>query len=374
MMKDQFGKIEDQENFQKPKKRRFWLWFFVVVFVLAAAIGMLFYKANFTFSQMNSNQAGGVLPISEDAPKIEKDPDRINILLLGLRGPDDPNGGLLTDTMMVLSIRQSTGQVAMISIPRDLYIKMPTEPGKSSSQAMKEKINFAYALGEERAQGGGLAYAKVAVQSVTGLFIDHVISVDFLAFKDIVDILGGVDIHLSKPFIEDQQWIDSGDAGPSSAFFIKTEIATTSAGVIEKQKWVFEIPAGTSHLDGNTALYYARARYSSNDFNRVERQQQILLAMKDKALSLGILLNPVKIFELLDTMGKNVRTDMSLGEINNMIGLSKSLNFKNIRSKVFDTTPEGLLYATTSEKGAYILLPQGDNFDKIREACKNIFN
>jgi len=65
---------------------------------------------------------------------------------------------------------------------------------------------------------------------------------------------------------------------------------------------------------------------------------------------------------------------MSLGDINNMIGLSKNLDFKNINRKVFDTTPEGLLYSATSEKGAYILLPQGDNYDKIREACKNIFN
>jgi LCP family protein required for cell wall assembly len=373
-MENQFEKIENHGGLEKPKKRRFWLWFFVVIFVLIAVAGAFFYKASFTFSQMNSGTSGGgVLPISEDAPKIEKDADRINILLLGLRGPGDPNGGLLTDTMMVLSFKQSGGQVAMISIPRDLYVKMPTEPGKSNSQSMKEKINFAYALGEERRQGGGLDYAKVAVQSVTGLYIDYVISVDFTAFKDVVDILGGIDIHLSKPFIEDQQWVDSGDAGPSSAFFIKTETSTTSDGVVQKQKWVFEIPAGTSHLDGNTALYYARARYSSSDFNRVERQQQVLLAMKDKAMSLGILLNPVKVFGLLDTMGRNVRTDMALGEINNLISLSKNLNFKNIQSKVFDTTPEGLLYATTSDKGAYILLPQGDNYDKIRGACKNIF-
>jgi LCP family protein required for cell wall assembly len=294
--------------------------------------------------------------------------------LLGLRGPDDPNGGLLTDTMMVLSIKQSTGQVAMISIPRDLYMKMPTEQQDKSSQAIKEKINFAYAMGEEKKQGGGLAYAKVAVQTVTGLYIDHVVSVDFSAFKEVVDILGGVDIHLDKPFIEDQQWVDSGDAGPSSAFFIKTETATTSEGVVQKQKWVFEIPAGTSHLDGNTALYYARARYSSNDFNRVGRQQQILLAMKDKAFSLGIMLNPVKIFELMDSLGKNVKTDMGLGDINGLINLSKNLNFKGIKSRVFDTSPEGLLYSTTSDKGAYILLPQGDNYDKIREVCRNIFN
>lgn len=346
-MENEFEKINEKHLKEKPrKKRRFWLWFFISLLILAAAVGTFFYKAGFTFSQMNVNQGGGILPISEDAPKIEKDPDRINILLLGLRGPDDPNGGLLTDTMMILSIKQSTGQVAMISIPRDLYVKMPVESNKNSSQAIKEKINFAYALGEEKMQGGGLIYSKVAVQAVTGLFIDHVVSVDFLAFKDVVDILGGVDVTLDKPFIETTQFA---------------------------KEILLELPAGKNHLDGNMALYFVRSRYSTNDFDRARRQQQVLLAMKEKALSLGILLNPVKIFELLDSMSKHVRTDMPLGDLNYMISLSKNLNFKNIKGKVFDTTPDGLLYATTNEKGAYILLPQGDNFDKIRETCRNIF-
>src|SRR4030043_1752141 len=219
--------LEKIEQGRSKKKKRFWVWFFFAIFVLAAASGMLFYKASFTFSQMNSNQAGGMFPISEDAPKIEKDPDRINILLLGLRGQEDPNGGLLTDTMIVLSIKQSTGQMAMISIPRDLYVKMPTESGKNS-QTMKEKINFAYALGEERLQAGGLVYAKVAVQSVTGLFIDHVVSVDFLAFKEIVDILGGIDITLDKPFKETTQFA---------------------------KEILLELPAGENHLNGSTTLY-----------------------------------------------------------------------------------------------------------------------
>ena len=370
-MENTVENLNNRLDQKAPRKRRFWI-LSMIIFVLVAIIGTLFYKTSFTFSKMNvSNSGANVLPLAEDMPKIEKDPNRLNILLLGLRGPDDPNGGLLTDTMMLASFKISTGQVALISIPRDLYVEMPRT--SADSAISKEKINFAYALGEERKSGAGLTYAKAVVSKATGLYIDYAAALDFAAFKEIVDVLGGVDIYLSKPFIEDQQWVDSGDAGPSSAFFIKTETATTSEGVIQKQKWVFEIPAGTSHLDGSTALYYARARYSSNDFNRVERQQQILLAIKDKALTLGILLNPVKIFQIMDVLGRDVRTDMGLGEMNNLISMYKKFDFKNIRQKVFDTTPEGLLYASTSDKGAYILLPVGDNFDKIQEACKNIF-
>ena len=86
------------------------------------------------------------------------------------------------------------------------------------------------------------------------------------------------------------------------------------------------------------------------------------------------MLNPVKIFELLDVLGRHVKTDIGMGELNNLIGLEKEFNLKNVRQKVFDTSPEGLLYAATSDKGAYILLPVGENFEKIQEACKNIFN
>jgi len=342
---DEFEKIEEEYVSQNPKRHsRFWLWVLGTFVIFALIIGAVFFKTSFTFSRMNVNGSGGLLPVSEDAPKIEKDQDRINILLLGLRGPDDPNGGLLTDTLMVLSIKKSTGQVAMISVPRDLYVKMPTIDGQ---QSFKEKINFAYALGEETKSGAGLAFSKSAVSSVTGLYIDHAASVDFMAFKETVDALGGVDIYLEKPFKEETQFA---------------------------KEILIDMPAGKNHLDGNTALYFVRSRYSTNDFDRARRQQQVLMAMKDKAMSLGVLLNPLKIFELLNIMGKNVRMDMSLGQIEPLISMINSLNLKNIEQKVFDTTPEGLLYASTSDKGAYILLPVGDNFDKIREACKNIFD
>ncbi len=356
---------------QKPPRQRRWFfgaWISLLIAALVVVGFSLIYKTGFTFSQIQvEKQPAGLLPISEGTPG--PDSDRLNILLLGLRGESDPNGGLLTDSIMILSLKKSTNQVAIISIPRDLYVAMPGED-------YKEKINFAYALGyEKRGDAGALLYSKTAVSKATGLYIDHAVSVDHIAFKEVIDALGGIDIYLEKPFIENQQWVAGGDIGsPSGFFYIESENATSSAGAVKKQRWVFKIPAGASHLDGDAALYYVRARYSSSDFDRVRRQQQVLLAMKEKALSLNFLTNPVKIYNVLDSLGKNIRTDASMSEIRNLIALIPQISDQNIIHKVFDTTPEGLLYSSKSSAGAYILLPVSDNFEKIQETCKNIFN
>ncbi|KKT26981.1 MAG: Cell envelope-related transcriptional attenuator [Parcubacteria group bacterium GW2011_GWA2_43_9b] len=376
MSTDNFDKQEELEGFiREPKPRPRWRrfafgsWILVLVVILVGVGGSLIYKTGFTFSQIQTEKIDN-LGLTENmvTPMPAPDSDQINILLLGLRGETDPNGGLLTDSIMVLSIKKSTGQVALISIPRDLYVAIP-------STNTKEKINYAYALGfEKKGAAGALLFSKIAVSQVTGLYIDRAISVDHQALKDIVDTLGGITITLDKPFIEDQQWFDGGDAGFSSAFFIRTTMATSSNGEIKSQKWVFEIPAGISNLDGSTALYFARARYSSSDFDRVRRQQMVLAAMKEKALSLGVLANPVKIFQILDSLSRNVKTDMDADDFKNLISIADNLKTKNIIHKVFDTTPEGLLRTSRTDSGSYILLPQSDNFSKIQEACKNIFN
>jgi len=364
--------IEEARIKSKPKCywRRFALggWILFLVVLLVGIGGLLVYKTGFTFSQM---QAGGEdlgsLILNENMATPKPESDRTNILLLGLRGEEDPNGGLLTDTIIVLSLKKSTNVIALISIPRDLYVKMP---GKD----YKEKINFAYALGfEKKGAAGGLLYSKIVVSQATGLYIDRAISIDHAALKEIVDISGGITLKLDKPLIEDQQWINGGDAGPSSAFFIQTKTASTSSSSIISQKWVFEIPAGTSNLDGNTTLYFVRARYSSNDFDRARRQQLVLAAIKEKALSLGVLGNPVKLYQILESLGRNVKTDMPWEEMKNWIPLAASFDPQKITHKVFDTMPEGLLYSSRAANGAYILLPQGDDFSRIKEACKNIF-
>jgi len=340
MSDNQLEQLNQKEQLEekKPSKRRLFFGILVLVIFLIGIIGLLAYKTGFTFSQMSIDFKNntGLFP----SVQSEKDPDRINILLLGLRGENDPHGGLLTDAIMVLSIKKNTGQVALISIPRDLYVKMP-------GSEKKEKINFAYALGEEKKYGGGgIIYSKAIVSEVTGLYIDWAVAVNFKAFQEIVDALGGINIELDKPFEEKAQFAN--------------EIQLS-------------LPAGKNTLNGETALYYVRSRFSTSDFDRMRRQQQVLIAIKEKALSLGVLTNPIKIFNFLSVLGRNIRTDMEFENIQELLALFPHLKTDQIIRKVFDTTPEGLLYSS-QYNGSYILLPVAGDFSQIQEVCKNIFN
>jgi len=326
---------------------------------LLLAGGVLFFKTGRTFQAISLGandwqKAQDILP--EPSDTSSKDPNRLNILLLGLRGADDPSGGLLTDTMMIASIKRDTNQIALISVPRDLYIDMPNYP-------KKQKINFAYALGEERSRnGGGLVYSRQVISQVTGLYIDYVAAVNFTAFEEVVNELGGVDVYRDQPFSERTQWLYEGKEGKD--YWRKSASST----------WEFYVPAGSSHMNGEAALYYVRSRYSTSDFDRMRRQQQVIQALKAKAFSLGVLANPIKVYNLLGSVERNVRTNLTFEQIKGLLPLSNDIDFNNIKSLVFDTDADGPLYSSTSDGGAYIILPKDGNFDKVQQMCRNIFD
>jgi len=339
------------ENSTCNKKRYFWL--FLSIVLIIGFVSLLFVKTSFTISKViDWTGASNVLPFSEDLPDLpEEDPDRINILLLGMRGlEDEGDGKLLSDAMILASIKKSTDEIALISLPRDLYVKI-------WCTLEDRKINFAYAQ-------GGLDCAKKTVSLVTDLYVDYAVSIDFKGIEEGVDALGGITIELEKPFEESFQWSNEG-LEENDNWFIKE--------IEGEEKWVFHVATGTNELDGQTTLYYVRSRYSTNDFDRMRRQNQVLMAIKEKALSLGVLTNPIKIFNLLDVLGKNVKTDMGLDNMNSLISLAKDIDKDYIKKVFFDTSPEGLLYDTFINE-EYVLLPVGDNFDKIQETCKNIFD
>lgn len=345
------------DSIQPPKKyipnlknkKRVKLTVLILIIVILIIPVFYLFKTGMAFSKILTikNIAwekifGGKLPSSEYAPV--KDEDRINFLLLGIRGEGDPNGGLLTDGIVLASLKKSTGRVALVSIPRDLYLQMPGE-------ARYEKINAAYAIGYEK-YDNGLDYAKKTIAYVVGQYIDYATVVNFDAFEDIIDLLGGVTVYLEKPFIEDKQWW-CDEKGQNCR--------------------PFTVEAGEQTLNGEKALLYARSRFSSDDFDRARRQQQIIIALKNKVLSLGILGDPLKIGGIIDILSKNIKTDIGPWEIPQLIDLAKSAKTDSIIEKVFENTPEGLLYDTRIN-GIYVLLPTEGNFSKIREACQNIFN
>ncbi len=322
--------------------------FLIFVFFFA----FIFLKTSFTLSKISAGTEDDnkeliyLLPELDDLP--EETGNEFNFLLLGQRGEGKPFGGLLTDALMVISINKDSNKTALISLPRDLYIPLP-------DSRKRDKINAVYAAGYEK--GGvslGLKYIKDTVSRITGLYIDNVAVVNFEAFEEVVNAVDGIDVYLKEDFVENKQWWCDEDGQNCREFFL---------------------PKGNNHLDGETTLFYIRSRFSSSDFDRARRQQEVFLAIKQKVFSLGFAANPLNIFEILDILGKNVRTDMGMSEIKDITSYVKNnpVGLENLQSVVFDNKPDGLLYSRYLNN-QYILLPRAGNFSEIQKECRALTN
>ena len=258
-----------------------------------------------------------------------KEKDRVDVLVLSVRGEDEVDsadaGPLLTDSIQIFSYSKTSSAASIVSLPRDLYVMTANDK--------KEKLNAVYEYGYYHSNNS-LQFIKNRISQITGVYIDYVIVFDFASFKEIVDTLGGVDITLAKPFTETQQW-----------------------------GYSFSLPAGPNHLDGQTALYYARSRYSSSDFDRSQRQQQIMFAIKDKLVQLDFTSDPVKAFSILNLVRKDVKTDIGLVDAKLFIDISHAVDLAKIKRSVIST--DNLLYESRVDN-SYVLLPKGDNFNQIK--------
>ncbi len=374
--------------------------------LLLIAGGAFAWKTGMTLDKISQGDANIFKSLVKTLPGVEKTlsgetEGRINILLLGMRGEGVEGGGLLADTIMVLSIHPKNGEgdmskASLISIPRDLYVKVP---GRDEQR----KINAVYALGEERSHGGGgIEDMRTTVGEVTGLDIPYGVTINFQGFKDLVNAIGGITITLELPFEEGMQFrglekrcdgitytVPSGSyeekriqrkngtyyANPKRYPLCFEKMTTVAIAELECGG-NFKLPAGENLLDGEKALCYARARYTSSDFDRARRQQEVIKLIKAKALSLGTLTDFSKVTAMLDSLGNNVSTNLEAWEMKRMLELyQKAGDAGNINQKVLENSEEGLLYnpPQTKETG-YILLPIGDNYDRIKELFRNSLN
>lgn len=270
-------------------------------------------------------------PVDPDYIMPAQEPDRFDVLVMGLRGENDPDasdgGPLLTDSMMVLSYDKTTKKVSMISIPRDLYVKI--------DKNKKDKINVAYEYGYYH-KGGGINYTKELVSKITGVYIDKVVILDFSSFQKIIDEVGGIDIVLAQPFEEAKQW------GAK-----------------------FSLLAGPNHLDGQNALYYARSRFSSSDFDRSRRQQEVIFALKDKLTALNFWSDPIKTLTVLNSVRSNIKTDLNIWNATDLISLAREVGSSG-KVKKYVMTTDNVLYESRINE-SYVLLPKGDNFTQIKQ-------
>jgi polyisoprenyl-teichoic acid--peptidoglycan teichoic acid transferase len=267
--------------------------------------------------------------------KIKRD-QRINILLLGYGGPGH-DGPYLTDSIMLLSIRPSMHEAMMISLPRDLWVKIPALPRNGY---MMGKLNNAYAIGTDHrnypnvrsdwktATGGG-DLAAATVSQVTGQPIDYWVGVDFKAFRDVVNALGGVRVYV--PTTLDDPYFPAGE----------------STGMMHVR-----IDAGWQSFDGERALEYARSRETTSDFDRSRRQQLVMLAVRQRVFSLNMI---PKMLSLLGALQDNVRTNLRPAEMQQLADLAGRIKDQDIRRVAIDTS--NLLRSGYSNGGQYILQP-----------------
>ena len=248
--------------------------------------------------------------------------DRVNLLLMGIDRRPGEAFISRTDSMMIVSVDPETKTISILSVPRDLYVSIP---GRG-----RDRINTAFVYGSSgNNPEGGASLAMQTVAYNLGVPIDHYLMVDFSAVTKGIDILGGIDVYVPQA-LNDPTYPDM-NYGYDPLY----------------------IPAGTQHLDGETALKYARTRHVDNDFGRASRQQQVILAARDKAVSLGVGSLLTKAPSIYRQLESGVKTDLSLDQL---IALAKTVSEipkENIRNEVL-----GYDYVSSyrTELGAHVLV------------------
>ncbi|HVA24510.1 MAG TPA: LCP family protein [Chloroflexota bacterium] len=291
-------------------------------------------------------------PSSPDNPATQAQmAGRINVLLMGYGGGGH-DGAYLTDSMMVLTLDQQTKKAAMISVPRDIWVKIPY----SSTTGAFSKLNAAYAIGvddqgfpnkapEYKGAAGGGALASTVVGGILGIKIDYWVAVDFHAFRSVVDSLGGVDVNVEKTFTD--------------PLYPRNDDPTIDAG------WMtVHFNAGLQHMTGERAIEYARSRHSlqdGTDFGRSRRQQLLLLAIKNKALTPE---GATKVFGLMDALSSDFKTNMNIGQIRALADLAKTVDPAALQRVSIDNT--NFLVDAESGDGQAVLVAQAKSWLPLR--------
>ncbi|MBI4407345.1 MAG: LCP family protein [Candidatus Kerfeldbacteria bacterium] len=341
------------------------LWVIPVILVIIAAL--LAYNALPSIGQGNQtifNQLGSLVT-QYDTPVKGEAKDRINVLLLGIGGAGH-DGGTLTDSIMIASIKPSTKQVALLSLPRDLVVKIYDETDPDYWEG--RKINYAYVL-------GGMDLAVEKVSEVTGLTLHYYVLVDFSGFRSLIDDVGGITVTVPTSF-----------TGLYGAQELSTPCPKRNLYYLDDGPYcAIQFDQGTEQMDGERALIYSRIRKlapgsvhqdQGSDFARAKRQQQVLQGFKDKVLSAGTVLNPTKISSLTTDLDDHMIMNLELWEMARIFQLIGVVDPDSIINQVVDDSTDGLVHSTiATETGASVVVPNAGDYDysAIQKLAKTIF-
>ncbi|MFD4237273.1 LCP family protein [Streptomyces sp. NPDC058542] len=266
--------------------------------------------------------------------------DAQNILLIGSdsRAGDnrkygrDDGGSQRSDTTILLHLAADRKSATAVSLPRDLMVEIPSCRTSDDKETRKQFTQFNTAF-----EVGGTACTIRTVERMTGIRVDHHMVVDFNGFKDMVDAVDGVEICLKEP-------IDDKDAH-------------------------LELPAGRQTLNGEEALGYVRARKTlgdGSDTERMERQQQFLGALVNKMQSNGVLLNPTRLYPVLDAATKSLTTDPGLDSLRDLYDLVRGMRNVPTEQVQFLTVPRQP-YRNNVNRDELVEPDAGELFEQLRE-------
>lgn len=305
---------------------------------------------------------------------------RVNVLILGIGGKGH-EGPDLTDTLILASIDKNAKDVALVSIPRDLWV--PTD---------SVKINHVYAYGEE-AGGQGLESAANTVEELLGIPVHYAFRIDFNGFTKAVDLVGGLDINVETAFVDPKYplagkeddlcdlTIETEDRNGVEVQVVKdaTGSAIPLAEIDEKNDpflcryETLTFKKGPTTMDGTTTLKFVRSRHGTNgegsDFARSARQQKVILAFREKVLSQETLLNPAKILDLIATFGSSIDTNISDEQIPLFAKMVPKISGEKIRRIVLDTTrPQSVLEFGLPQNhgGQSVVVPKNNNWEELK--------
>lgn len=337
----------DDEELETTKKRhhrtkrlskKFWLKRAALSLSVIVLIGAGYLAAKLYITQKNLFRGGGSAPaLSQkvDINQLKGEGDgRVNILLLGIGGPGH-NAPDLSDTIMLASIDPVNHKSALLSVPRDFWVRIPNNGS--------QKINAAYAYGKQQSVAksendkakDAINRVDATLENVLGVPIHYHAVMNFKAFQQLVDAVGGIDAK------------------------VPAELAARETFWVEgtSRHYTLNVTAGQQHFDGMKALFFSRERNKDSDFVRSQRQRLILTAIKSKILNVGTFGNPVKMSNLLNSLGNNVYTDFSLSDLQRVYQIAGKIPANQIVSLDLVTAPHDFL-TTGNINGLSIVQPK----------------
>lgn len=329
-------------------KRRVWL---VLLFV---GLLLLLLTLGWGMAALRLSPSALIAVITKNATFLKTANNRVNITILGIGGGNH-DGADLTDTIQIVSLDVVSGDVVLISLPRDIWVP-----------SFKDKINAAYHYGEEKQPGGGLIMAKSTVEEVVGIPIHYATLIDFAGFVHAVDALGGIDVDIPESFVDREYPIagkENDECGGDITYACRYQTV--------------EFVQGKQTLSGERALQYVRSRHAEGDagtdFSRGKRQQLVLVAFKNKMLDSDTLKNIALLKNLFALSNQSIVTDMTSGEalLAGRIFLQGSQKIRSIglTQDLPEKNQPGLLInpPTWGYDGRWVLIPKADDYSVVHD-------